>query len=352
MTPQSTKYGSPRLTVELTNICNLRCSYCLRDEDALYNTSAQFLSVDLLNRVLAEARETMGLVEIGLTGGEPTLHPEFSQILQMAGKHGLTASFVTNGWHFERIWPAIVEQRDSVSHVAFSLDGVTAEDHDRWRGEGSFTRLVRAFSRCYAHGLPLAFKVGIRRDTMQQLEQIAMFAARMGAARLSFSHIMPTSNAACQEEMLSLDERREAEEEIASLARIFRMKIAIDVGYFNLDPAPPCVPLAGTGANIDYQGRLTLCCNLSGFRGAIDHNDVIADLNKESFAIAHKRLRELAESQLQKRQAHLAHQNPEQVLSDLYSASPCLFCLKSFGKFPWLESIRTEPGVRTLPVVA
>ena len=29
-------YGAPRLIVELTNICNLHCSYCLRDEDARY----------------------------------------------------------------------------------------------------------------------------------------------------------------------------------------------------------------------------------------------------------------------------------------------------------------------------
>jgi molybdenum cofactor biosynthesis enzyme MoaA len=37
-----------RISVELTNICNLHCSYCLRDEDALYHAPANFLSVELL----------------------------------------------------------------------------------------------------------------------------------------------------------------------------------------------------------------------------------------------------------------------------------------------------------------
>ena len=48
-------YGARRLTIELTNTCNLHCSYCLRDEDALYHKRAEFISIDLLKRVLGEA---------------------------------------------------------------------------------------------------------------------------------------------------------------------------------------------------------------------------------------------------------------------------------------------------------
>ena len=47
-----------RLSVELTNICNLHCSYCMRDEDALYHTKANFFPADLLGRIIREARAT------------------------------------------------------------------------------------------------------------------------------------------------------------------------------------------------------------------------------------------------------------------------------------------------------
>jgi sulfatase maturation enzyme AslB (radical SAM superfamily) len=338
-----------RLTIELTNICNLRCSYCLRDDDALYNSTARFFPLALLDRILHQAREVIGPAHVGFTGGEPTLHPEFANVLEILGSHNLTASFVTNGWHFQKIWPMLVQHRQTISHVGFSLDGATQERHDRWRGEGSFTRLVRAFSRCYAGGLPFVFKVGIRRDTIEQLERIAIFAARMGAAGLNFWHLMPTSEAHEHSLSLSIAERREAEQEIASLATIFKMRIGIDVGYFNIDPAAPCTPLAGTAGNIDYLGRLTLCCNLSGFRGAAEESEVVANLNEESFAVAHARLRRLAESQLEKRRAHLAMLSTEEAEADLYSASPCLFCLKTFSKLPWLGGIR-KPA-RPLPVV-
>ena len=329
-------YGPRRLNVELANICNLHCSYCFRAGENLYSSHAEFFSIDLLRRVIGEARTAANITRISFTGGEPTLHPAFAETLQTIRDAGLTTSFVTNGWHFDRVWPAIQENRAAVSHVAFSLDGITREDHDRWRGNGSFDRLVRAFSRCYMSNLPFALKIVIRRDLVDQLEQIALFAARMGAASLHFVHVMPTSNAIADDSALSLDEQRNAEQEIAILARIFKMDIGIDVGYYNIDePRPPCAPLAGMSMNIDYRGRLSLCCNLSGFRGATEEQDVVADLNVESFASAYEKFMALAEVQLQRRKQALATLRAQAATPDVYTGSPCMFCLQNFNKIPW-----------------
>jgi MoaA/NifB/PqqE/SkfB family radical SAM enzyme len=325
-------YGPRRLSVELANICNLHCSYCFRSDDNLYSSHAEFFSLDLLRRVISEAHAAANVTRINFTGGEPTLHPQFAETLRIIGDAGFTVSFVTNGWHFERVWPALNANRAAVSHVAFSLDGVTREDHDRWRGNGSFDRLVRAFTRCYMSNLPFGIKIVIRRELVDQLERIAIFAARMGAASLSFVHVMPTSNAVADDSALSLDEQRAAEQEIAILARIFKMKIGIDVGYYNVDESrPPCAPLAGVSMNIDYRGRLSLCCNLSGFRGAAEERDVVADLNVESFASAYEKFQTLAAAQLQRRKEALAALRTP----DIYTGSPCMFCLQSFGKIPW-----------------
>jgi MoaA/NifB/PqqE/SkfB family radical SAM enzyme len=184
--------------------------------------------------------------------------------------------------------------------------------------------------------LPFTIKITIRRDLVEQLESIAIFAARMGAAALHFVHIMPTSSAIEDESALNLDERRAVEEEIAILARIFKMPIGIDVGYYNIDEQrAPCAPLAGTSMNVDYRGRLSLCCNLSGYRGAAAEEDVVADLNVESFASALTRLREAAAAQVQRRKHALAGLRSQDVKPDLYVGSPCLFCLQSYGKIPW-----------------
>jgi MoaA/NifB/PqqE/SkfB family radical SAM enzyme len=343
-------YGPPRLIVELTNVCNLHCSYCLRDEDALYHTRANFFPVELLRRVVREARESIGARVVMFTGGETTLHPHFREVIEAVGAEGLTCSFVTNGWHFERVWPAVAANRATVTHASFSLDGPTRETHDRWRGEGSFVRVVRALARCKAAGLPFIVKLGLRRDTLPLLEQTALFAARMGAAALSFGHNLPTSGAADDELSLGPEDRVAAEQEIAVLASILKMRVTLEVGYNNLDPEPPCSPLAGVSCNVDYRGRLSLCCNLSGYRGAAGDTDVVADLNVEGFAPAFARLQEVASAQLARRREALAESARAGAGPDIYLGSPCLFCLRSFGKVPWQAGSAAAPA-RALPVL-
>src|ERR1043165_3771715 len=124
-TERARDYGPPRLIVELTNVCNLHCDYCLRDEDALYNPQAAFFSVELLTRLMREAHEEAGVRVLMFTGGETTLHPRFGEVLRAVAAEGFKCSFVTNGWHFERVWPALRDSREAVTHVAFSLDGAT-----------------------------------------------------------------------------------------------------------------------------------------------------------------------------------------------------------------------------------
>jgi hypothetical protein len=91
--------------------------------------------------------------------------------------------------------------------------------------------------------------------------------------------------------------------------------------------------------NVDYRGRLSLCCNLSGYRGAAEENDVVADLNVESFAQGLARLRAAAAAQLQRRKDALVTLRAKGVKPDLYTGSPCLFCLQSYGKLPWRNGV-------------
>lgn len=328
-------YGPRRLTVELTNSCNLHCSYCLRDDDALHHSPAEFLSLALFARAIKDARDSMGIEHVMFTGGEPTLHRQFGDILAAVGEASLTCSFVTNGWTFERVWPLMMKHRHAVTHAAFSLDGTTREAHDRWRGDGSFERVVRACSRCWASKFPFNVKVGIRRDTVDELERFAIFAARMGAAGLSFAHLMPTSSGVADVSALTLEERASAEREIAQLARMFKMRIGIDVGYYTTDRVAPCSALSGVSVNINYRGQLSLCCNLSGFRGGQGETDIAGDLNHEPFAVALERLRRLASMQSENRLRVLTALDASGKTADLSIGSPCLFCLTTMGKMPW-----------------
>lgn len=347
---------APHITVELTNICNLHCSYCIRDDDALHGTRAKFFPLDLLARVIEGARAAYDMHYVTFTGGETTLHPQFAEIVELVARENMQLGFVTNGWHFDRVYPALIRHKAAVRMVAFSLDGATRGAHDHWRGEGSFDRVIRAVTRCHMQGIPFIFKTVIRRDTLPQLEQIAMMGARLGASAVHFAHLLPTSSEQDSEFSLSLSEQRSADYEIATLANIFKMAVAVGAGYYNIDPASPCSVLSGTSCNVDWRGRLTLCCNLAGYRGAsAEEPDVIADLTQEDFQIAYRRLRDLAEAQLVRRRNALAAFSEAGAEPDLATGSPCAFCLHSLGKIPWhANSSKQDAGRdarRLLPVL-
>ncbi len=353
-TPQQSDRLDPvRLTVELTNICNLHCSYCVRDEDALYHTKANYFPADLLRKIVHDAREAYEIDYVTFTGGEVTLHPRFNEMISAVAAEGMQCSFVTNGWHFDRVYPAIMANKQAVRLVAFSVDGATRETHDYWRGAGSFDRVIRAITRCHMQDIPFVFKVGIRRDTMTQLEAIALLAARLGAAALHYSHLLPTSAEAEKESALSLEEQQHAEQEVMGLAKILKMPIGIAAGYYDIRSDVPCSPLKGTSCNVDWRGRLTLCCNLAGYRNADGEPDVLADLNHETFSAGYVRLKALAQAQLERRRQALAAIKTRGEEPDLYTGSPCLFCLQSFGKIPW-RNAQTDAhatGARSLPVI-
>lgn len=337
----------PRITIELANRCNLHCRYCLRDDDALHHSPAHFFPLALLRRIVQEARAVCGASYVSFTGGEPTLHPRFDDVLAMIEAESLQCGFVTNGWNFDRVRSAVLRHRAAVRVVAFSLDGATAEAHDCWRGRGSFARVMQAMAQCHFQGIPFIAKAGIRRDTLPQLEQIALLAARLGASALHFSHLLPTSEEVEAELALTFAERRQAEQEIAILGKVLKMPVGVSVGYLNVDPSPPCSVLRGASCNVDYRGRLTLCCNLAGYRGSAENDDIVADLTRENFATAWTRLRLLAEEQVERRKAALAAQSSNGEV-DLYTGSPCLFCLQSFGKIPWRTQTKSA---RELPVL-
>ena len=88
MSAPEQKYTGPPLSqiyFYLTEGCNLRCRHCwiMAEQDpAEASKSKAVLDFALFQRILEQARP-LGLKTVKLTGGEPFLHPQIAQILEM-----------------------------------------------------------------------------------------------------------------------------------------------------------------------------------------------------------------------------------------------------------------------------
>ncbi|MFH0752460.1 MAG: radical SAM protein [archaeon] len=87
------------IQLELTNNCNLSCDYCYRDSN-YNNANSDYIDLDKLKKFLLKFKR-QGLLEVGVTGGEPTLHPEFVHLMKFIIKNFELVELVTNGTNSE-----------------------------------------------------------------------------------------------------------------------------------------------------------------------------------------------------------------------------------------------------------
>ena len=65
------------LAFHVTDRCQLNCKHCLRDPDK----QAHDIDVGIVEKILDDAKRLYRTHHVGLTGGEPTLHPRFMDLV-------------------------------------------------------------------------------------------------------------------------------------------------------------------------------------------------------------------------------------------------------------------------------
>ncbi len=87
--------------------------------------------------------KSLGLGSIKLTGGEPTLHPEFRELVSLIAEAGLGITMETNGTLIDDDLAQFIRATPQFNFVSVSLDGADAETHDTMRSvPGSYQRAV------------------------------------------------------------------------------------------------------------------------------------------------------------------------------------------------------------------
>ncbi|MCA9647728.1 MAG: radical SAM protein [Polyangiaceae bacterium] len=137
--------------VELTQGCNLRCPMC-------YASSAPggaHESLEDVKRAIDRLVAAEGQAEIlQLSGGEPTLHPDFEQVLAYAYERNVQHVMVnTNGLRFARD-PKLVEhvaRYERRFEVYFQLDSLEAKATESLRGADILAEKLEALDLLAAH---------------------------------------------------------------------------------------------------------------------------------------------------------------------------------------------------------
>ncbi len=164
---------SPRsVDLKITARCNLRCSYCYHFTGDSPPEKDLVLScwIDFIDH-LAQCQ----VLRVSLTGGEPFLREDISNIIDAVKKNPMRFKVFSNGILIGDAEARMLAQSRRCDGVQVSLDGSGPASHDPFRGKGSFHRAVEGIRHLQAHGVPVTVKVTIHRENYQDLEHSARY---------------------------------------------------------------------------------------------------------------------------------------------------------------------------------
>lgn len=173
------------LVAELTYRCPLRCAYC--SNPLSYRQTRDALDAEDWGRVMREAA-ALGVVHVGLTGGEPTARADLAEIVASAAEAGLYTHLVTAG---TPIAPDGLGElvRAGLRSVQLSIQDSDPRASDRMAGVEVFTKKLAFAEAVRAAGLPLALNVVLHRDNLARVGKHVALARSLGAHRLELANV-------------------------------------------------------------------------------------------------------------------------------------------------------------------
>lgn len=161
--------------LELTARCNLNCRHCyLNLPPTDHRAAARELKAGEIIAI-AEQAVALGALWCGITGGEPLLRPDFSDLYLALKKLGLLLTIHTNATLVSRRHVELFRHyppRD----IEVTVYGATAGTYERvTRVPGSFQRFRRGLQRLIDGGIKVRLKSMALRSNLDEMGKIAEF---------------------------------------------------------------------------------------------------------------------------------------------------------------------------------
>lgn len=109
-----------RIYIEITNICNLNCSFC---PDS--GREHAFMDEILFTKILDEIKESSDYIYFHVKG-EPLMHPQLERFLDISREKGFRVSIATNGTLISKIGEMLLEKA-AIRQMSFSLHSLEGE---------------------------------------------------------------------------------------------------------------------------------------------------------------------------------------------------------------------------------
>ena len=177
-------------TFELTPRCNFNCKMCyvhLTQEEL--RGRGRELTTDEWLRIGKEAKDA-GTVFLLLTGGEPTLRPDFPELLHKLKEMGLFVSVNSNGVLLEGKLLDFL-RNDPPARINISLYGTNNETYETLCGVPAYDRVLRNIQALRGAGIDVKVNMSVTPANEQDLLTVYETAKQMNVHTQAASYMFP-----------------------------------------------------------------------------------------------------------------------------------------------------------------
>lgn len=253
--------------MHLTDVCNLKCSWCTDKE--LRNNKAT-MSVETVENLFREFGEHgTGVTLEG--GGEPALHPDFKTIVDIGDKMGIDMGLITNGT------VDISECVHRLKWVRVSLDSSNQDEYKAEKGVDAFDRVLGNLEKMMSMRNPEKTFIGIGYVlTKRNQSNLELLIDKLDEIGIDYIYIRPVEEA--PEIAPGVEEMLDLRKKMANITAGKRIKYMLTIADRVIDKnnGLPCVAHSLTSI-IHANGDVSLC------EKRRNDNTILGNVNSSSF---------------------------------------------------------------------
>lgn len=277
------------VSLELTNSCNLTCSHCYASAqlgNGLFPSAEKV--IDLIKNLASN-----GTFSIMLSGGEPTMHPQFETILSVACDHMRLVRVASNLYSVPRKKLDAILLDKKVT-VQTSVDGLSSTHNLIRGGHSAYARTLSAVKELSSKGTIVIVAMTANRFNWKQVEEVVVQCKDAGAAAFRLGLTFPNGRAQGTDFCLSLNEVSALQNDWASIVEKyssadFSLNRSEDAtSYEELTNNNNLVTSCGAGyliAHIKADGTITPCPMLDYPLGNVFTGPLELALSQEKYPV-------------------------------------------------------------------
>lgn len=253
------------MLAELTHRCPLQCVYCSNPVELL--KANREMPTETWVALFEEAAD-LGVLQIHLSGGEPTLRPDLEVFIAALSRRGVYTNLITAGVGIAE--GRIEAMADAgLDHVQISFQGAFAPTTEKiGNNRGSHDKKIETARRVRAAGLPMTINAPVHRHNIDEVPAFIELALALDAERLEIANVQYAGWALLNRDALMPDREaverevevvRQAQEELHGILTVD----FVTPDYFAIYPKP-CMGGWARDAFMVAPDGLVLPCHAAG----------------------------------------------------------------------------------------